>query len=50
MDDEDKITVYDILKNIGFYSKRHTKGNNSSRFKDAFYNLPREIAKIRNPL
>ena len=49
MDDDDKSTVYDILKNTGFYSKRHTKGTNSSRFKDAFYKLPREIAKIRNP-
>ena len=49
MDDEDKPTVYDILKNTGLYSMRHTKGINSSIFKDAFYKLPREIAKIRNP-
>ena len=25
MDDDDKSTVYDILKNIGFYSMRHKK-------------------------
>ena len=50
MDDEDKITVYDILNDLGFYSTRHIKGTKKSeRFKDAFYNLPREIAKIRNP-
>ena len=28
MDDEDKKTVYDILKNLGFYSTRHKKGKN----------------------
>ena len=49
MDDEDNLTVYDILKNTGFYSMRHTKGLNSTRMKDALYNLPKEIAKIRNP-
>ena len=49
MDDEDKSTVYDILKNTGFYSMRHGKGLNSARTKDAFYNLPKETAKIRNP-
>ena len=48
MDDEDKTTVYNILKNLGFYSTRHTKGKNSARMKDALKNLPREIAKIRN--
>ena len=25
MDDEDKLTIYDILKNIGFYSMKHKK-------------------------
>ena len=49
MDDEYKLTVYDILKNLGFYSMRHTKGINSTRFKDAFHILTREIAKFRNP-
>ena len=49
MDDEDKLTVYDILKNTGFYSMRHTKGLYSNRFKDAFYNLPKEIDKVQNP-
>ena len=49
MNDEDKLTIYDILKNTGFYSMRHIKGLNSARFKDAKYNLPNEINKIRNP-
>ena len=50
MDDEDKIIVYDILNDLGFFSKRHSKGTkNSKRFKDALYNLPNEIARIRNP-
>ena len=49
MDDEDKATVYDILENMGFYSMKHTKGSNSSRMRDALYNLPKEIAKIQNP-
>ena len=31
MDDEDKSTVYDILKNTGFYSMKHTKVLNSAR-------------------
>ena len=48
MDNEDKSTVFDKLKNTGFYSMRHTKGLNSARMKDALNNLPREIAKTRN--
>ena len=28
---------------------RHTKGKKSARMQDATYNLPKEIAKIRNP-
>ena len=49
MDDEDKSTVYDILKNTGFHSMKHTKGLNSARKRDALYILPKEIAKIQNP-
>ena len=49
MDDEDKLTIYDILRNTGFYSMKHIKGLNSARYKDAMYNLPRETNKIRNP-
>ena len=49
MNDEDKSTVFDILRNTGFYSTKHKKGLKSARMQDALYNLPREIAKIRNP-
>ena len=49
MDNEDKSSVYDILKNIGFSSMIHTKGLKSARMQDALYILPREIDKIRNP-
>ena len=49
MDNEDKLTVYDILKNTGFYSMMHTKGLKSARMQDALYILPHEIARIRNP-
>ena len=49
MNDEDKLTVHDILTNISFYSMRHTKALNSARMEDALYNLPKAIDKIRNP-
>ena len=49
MDNEDKLSVYDILKNTGFYSMKDTKGLNSARKKDALYNLPKEICRIRKP-
>ena len=49
MNNENKSIVYDILKNTGFYSTHHVKGMNSARMQDALYNLPREIARIRNP-
>ena len=47
--DEDKLTIYDILQNTGFYSMRHRRGLNSVRMKDALYNLPKAIDNIRNP-
>ena len=49
MNDEDKSIIYDILKKTGFYSMRRKKGKQSARTIDARINLPREIAKIRNP-
>ena len=49
MDDEDKSTIYVILKIIGFYSIRHNKGLKSGKTKDALYNVPKAIAKIRSP-
>ena len=47
MDDEDKSIVYDILKNIGFYSMKYTKELKSARMRDALYSLPKEIAKTQ---
>ena len=49
MNNEDKQIVYDILKNTGFHSTHHVKGMNSARMHDALYNLPKTVAKIRNP-
>ena len=49
MDNEDKLIIFKILKNVGFYDKVPKIGMKSARMKDAFYNLPREIAKITNP-
>ena len=34
-DDEDKLTLFIILNNIGFYSTKHHKRLNSARLKDA---------------
>ena len=49
MDDEDKITVFSILENVGFCSKIPKIRLISTRMKEALYNLPKAIAKIRNP-
>ena len=50
MNNEDKSTVFNILEKTGFYSKTSNKGLNSARLKDAFYELPKTVAKKRNPL
>ena len=49
MDNEDKLTVFNRLKNTSFYSTKHTKDLNSARARDALYKLPKVIAKIQNP-
>ena len=49
LNNNEKEIVYHILKDVGFYDKRHTKGFKSTRHKDALYNLPKAIDKIRNP-
>ena len=43
LNDNEKGIVYNILKDVGFYDKRHTRGLNSSRHKNALINLPKEI-------
>ena len=50
MNTNEKKTVFDILNNVGFYDMKHKKGLNSARRKDALYNLPQTIPKIRNAL
>ena len=49
MDDEDKLTIFNFLTDVGFYNTRHRKGMKSAWMQDALYNLPKEIDKIRNP-
>ena len=48
MDNEGKLTVFNILRNVGLYSirKRCLK---SSRMRGAIHHLPKTITKIRNP-
>ena len=49
MSNEDKLNIYDILTDIGFYSTHHVRGMRSFRMQDALYNLPKAVEKIRNP-
>ena len=49
LNNNEKETVYNILKDVGFYNTRHNKGMKSFRMQDALLNLPKEIKKIRNP-
>ena len=49
MHDEDKLIVNKTVSNVGFSGKTPEKSLKSTRMKDAFYNLPKAIAKIRNP-
>ena len=49
LDNFEKETVFEILKDVGFYDKIPKIGFKAARMKDALYNLPNEIDKIRNP-
>ena len=49
MENVDKLTVFNILKSVGFYSMTHKKGLKSARMQDALHNLQKAIAKVRNP-
>ena len=49
LDNFEKETVFDILQNVGFYDNTPKKGFKAARMKDAFSDLPQEIAGIRNP-
>ena len=49
MDDEKKITVFNILKSVGFYNNIRKKGLKSARMRKALHDLPKAIHKIQNP-
>ena len=49
LDNFEKETVFEILKDVGFYDNIPRIGSKAARMKDALYNLPNEIDKIRNP-
>ena len=44
-----KTTVFDIAEKTDFYCITQENGLNSSRMKDALFELPKTTAKIRNP-
>ena len=48
LDNIEKETVFDILKNVGFYANIPKIGFKAARMQDAMYNLPKVIDKIRN--
>ena len=49
MDNGDKLTVFNIVTNVDFYSMAQNNGFKSARMRVALYNLPKAIAEIRNP-
>ena len=48
MDNEEKITIFNVLENVGFYDIIPKIGMKSARMQDALYNLPKEMDKIQN--
>ena len=49
LDNFEKETVFDKLQNVGFYDNIPNIGFKAARMKDALYDLPETIDKIRNP-
>ena len=49
MDKEDKLSIFNILKNVEFFENIPKNYLKSTGMKDALYNLPKIIAKIRSP-
>ena len=49
MEDEDKLTVFFILRNVEFYDNIPRKGLKSTRMRDALYDQPKAKAKFWNP-
>ena len=48
MENEDKLTVFNMLSNVGFCDNIHEKVLKSARMRDALYDLPKTKAKIGN--
>ena len=48
LDNFEKETVFEILKNVGFYDNIPKIVFKAARIKDALYDLPKKIDKIRN--
>ena len=48
MDNEDRLTLFNILKIVELYSMKHKKRIKSARMTDALYNLPKEITIFQN--
>ena len=49
LDNFEKKKVFEILQNVGLYDNIPKIGFKAARMKDALYDLPKEIEKIRNP-
>ena len=49
LDNFEKETVFDIVQIVGFYDIKPKIGVKAARMKDALYDLPKAIDKIRNP-
>ena len=49
MDNFEKQTAFETLKDVGFFNNIPKIGFKAARMKDVLYNLPNEIDKIRNP-
>ena len=50
MNDDEKMAVYQILKDVGFYNMKHTIGLKSDRMQNAIRYLPKAIERILVPL
>ena len=49
LDNFEKETVFDILQNVGFYDNKPKIRFKAARKKDTLYDLPKQLAKVRNP-
>ena len=49
MDKEDKLNIFNIPKNVGFYDNIPKIGMKSARMRDVLYNRRKEVVKVQNP-